>query len=386
LAERPLVLLDALLVRAEPTGVGRAILELTAALGAADRGCDFAVLATHPELFPDVAGAPGWRVVPCPGARGGTARKALYTQAALPRVASRLGASLLHSLQFVAPLRLPCPSVVTVHDLGYRHFPGTVEQPRRAYYRLAVPASLRRAAAVTTNSEATAADVEAVFPFTAGRVRATPYGTPSWVWRQAPARETAGAAPEAPFLFVGTLEPRKNLPGLLAAYRLFAAQWEGSGAPGRPPGLVLAGGPGWGDGPLRRPLADLQARGLVRCEGYCGPDRLWELYRSARALLFPSLHEGFGFPILEAMAARLPVLTSDRGAMREVAGDCALLADPEDPAGLAAALRRLGSEPDLRRRLAERGWERARAWTWQRAADATVEVYRAVLAGRPAKK
>jgi len=374
--EAPLILLDALLVDAQPTGVGRSILELTRALAARDRGLRFGVLATDPGQFGFLAGVPAWRVVECAGARGGTLRKAAFTQVALPRLARSLGAAALHSLQFTAPLLPGPPCVVTVHDLAYRLHPDTVERARRWYYRGIVPASLRRAAAVVTNSRATAQDVARAFPFTAPRITVTPFGTPSWVWER-PAPSPAG--PRAPYLFVGTLEPRKNLPRLLEAYRRLLDAPRHPDAPPLPD-LVLVGGRGWLDSPLRGPLAALQANGRVRLEGYCGPERLWELYGSARALLFPSLHEGFGFPILEAMAAGLPVLTADRGAMREVAGDAALLVDPLDVAGLAAAMERIHADERLRADLIARGTARARAWNWERTAEATVEVYRRLVA------
>lgn len=377
MAERPLVLLDALLVQPEPTGVGRSILELTRALAARDRGFDFGLLTTHPEAFAPLEGVPGWRVLTCAGARGGTLRKALYTQFALPALATRLRAAVLHSLQFVAPLRLPCRSVVTVHDLAFQRFPGTVELPRRWYYEALVPATLRRAGRVVTNSQATAEDVAALFPSVGGRLRVTPFGTPSWVWEQ-PDRRREGEA-GGPFLFVGTLEPRKNLPRILEAFRRFRDRAEAAGG-SPPPVLSLVGGRGWGDSPLREPIRALTARGALRLEGYCQPARLWELYGAARALLFPSLHEGFGFPILEAMAAGLPVLTADRGAMREVAGDAALLVDPDDIEAIADGLARLDRDAALRARLIARGRERAREWSWERTAAATVGVYEELLA------
>ncbi len=375
--KRPVVVLDALLLRPRPTGVGRAILELTAALAAEDRGLEFVVLATHPELLASVAARPGWRVLSCPAAAGGTLRKAVFTQVRMPGLLRRLGADLLHCLQFVAPLRAPCPVVVTVHDLGYLRFPETVEEPRRSYYRHAVPRSLRRAAAVVCNSEATAADVRDRFPAVAARVRTTPFGAPSWVWSQPP--PALERPDDAPFLFVGTLEPRKNLERLLRAYRRYRQEREGGG--GAVPGLVLVGGKGWKDSGLRVLIEDLRGAGSLRLHDYCDTDELWRHYGSARALLFPSLHEGFGFPILEAMAAGLPVLTADGGAMAEVAGDAALLVDPRDETAIVAALHRLGDDRHLRQDLARRGRERARAWTWQRTAATTAQCYRDVLHG-----
>jgi glycosyltransferase involved in cell wall biosynthesis len=373
--KRPLVVLDALLLRPRPTGVGRSIQDWTRALAAAERPCDFAVLCTSPELLPHLAERPGWRLVRCPGATGGTLRKAAWTQLAMPRLLRRLGADLLHCLQFVAPLRCDCPTVVTVHDLGYLRYPHTTEQPRRAYYQQLVPRSLQRAAAIFCNSQATADDVEAWFPACAPRLAVVPWGVPQWV-QQRPVRDDRD--PAAPFLFVGTLEPRKNLERLLLAYAEFQRRREARQQPS--PQLVLVGGRGWRDSALRQVLAPLAAAGTVVVMDYCDQDDLWRQYSLARALLLPSLHEGFGFPILEAMAAGTPVLTSDCGAMAEVAGDAALLVDPLDQEGLIAGLERLADDPGLRRELVARGRTNLARWTWEPSAQAACEAYQRILA------
>ena len=376
MSERPLVVWDGLLVRSQPTGVGRSILELARAMSACDRGLEFAVLATHPEMFSFLAGLSHWQVWPCPPARGGVLRKALFTQITLPRLLKRRRAHLLHCLQFVVPWRCPCPVVTTVHDLGYLHYPHTVEQPRRFYYRLAVPRSLGKSARIVTNSAATAREVSETFPGIGSRVTATPFGTPSWVYRHQPQLQERPL--DAPFLFVGTLEPRKNVDGLLTAYELFLRDCRRQGG-AEPPDLVLVGGQGWRDSRLRGQIAALQRKGKLRLAGYCQTETLWDWYCSARALLFPSLHEGFGFPILEAMAAGLPVLTARRGAMQEVAGDAAVLVDPADPADIAAGLTMIHSQSDLRSRLVAAGQERIRVWNWDRTAAATVAVYEEIL-------
>lgn len=373
---RPLIVLDALLLRPHPTGVGRAIIEWTRALAAEDRGLDFAVLCTHAELLPDLQDRPGWQLVPCPGAVGGMLRKAAWTQLVMPGTLRRLGADLMHSMQFVAPLVTPCPTVVTVHDLGYLRFPETIEEPRRTYYRTLVPPSLRRAGAVVCNSAATADDVRQRFPAVADRVDVTPFGTPSWVLEQPPGE--FHRAPDAPFLFVGTLEPRKNLERLLMAYQDFTKSRQKRSLSA--PRLVLVGGRGWKDSRLRDLLASLTESGQVIVKDYCGPQELWEQYKLARALLFPSLHEGFGFPILEAMVAGLPVLTSDDGAMAEVAGDAALKVDSHDQQALTACMERLVDEPSLCEDLVKRGQQRWMHWTWAKTARSTVEIYRRLLA------
>jgi glycosyltransferase involved in cell wall biosynthesis len=379
---RPLVVLDALLVNEQPTGVGRSILELLGALAHRDRGCDFLVLATHPEMFGGLRRVPGWKMMDCPGARGGTLRKALFTQFQVPRICASLQADALHSLQFIAPMRLSCPSVVTVHDLAWIRFPETVEEPRRSYYRLFVPRTLERAAAIVTNSEATARDTAKFYPGTESRITATLFGTPSWVWRMDQQDKVEPAARPF-FLFVGTLEPRKNLENLLAAYERFHA---GEAARSRPemeiPRLLFVGGKGWKDTRLRKKISAFSARGQLEVLDYCNTDDLWKLYRSARALLFPSLHEGFGFPILEAMAAGLPVLTSDRGAMAEVGGTEVLKADPEDIADLARAMEILAWDDQVCDRLAAAGPDRAREWSWDRTADLTARVYQQLTCAR----
>lgn len=377
---RPLVAIDALLLRPRPTGVGRAILDWTAALAAERRAFDVAVLCTHPEMFGHLAGRPGWRVIACPAAGGGNLRKALWTQLALPRLLRGLRADLLHSLQFVAPLRPPCPSVVTVFDLGYLLFPGCTEQPRRSYYRFLVPRSLRNAAAVACISRATAAEVRARFPAVADRIRITPLGVPAWVdGRPAPDEPKPD---DAPFLFVGTLEPRKNIERLLLAYRDLRRLRLGQGRDC--PQLVVVGGRGWQDRSLRRLLAAMVDEGGVVARDYCGQDDLWRQYRLARALLLPSLHEGFGLPILEAMAAGTPVLTSGIGAMAEVAGEAALLVDPFAREAVTEGMRRLLDDEALRRRLVARGRRNLDRWTWAATVRETCRIYQDLLA-RPAR-
>lgn len=379
MAERPLILFDALLVRPQPTGVARSILELTRALAAVDRGFDFAVLAAWPAMFADLGDAPGWKIRPCTWARRGTVVKAAYTQLVLPHIAKSLGAALLHSTQFVRPLRLPCASVVTVHDLAYLRYGATIQRVRQGYYRLCVPPSLRRADAIVTNSEATAREVVAAFPEVAARVTVTPFGTPEWALRRFAERPPTRRSADAPFLFVGTLEPRKNLERLLAAYERLLA------VPSRPPHeevppLEIIGARGWNDRTIQRRLRRLIAGGKVRTLDYLEADQLAERLAGARALLYPSLHEGFGFPILEAMAAGTPVLTSARGAMAEVAGDAALLVDPMSEEAIVAGLERLIREPDLAAELVARGRHRVQRWRWRDTAEATVAVYRRLLA------
>ncbi len=367
------IVLDALVVRENPTGVALGILELLREMAAAPADLEFVVAATEPAAFAFLEDRPGWTVRPCPAARGGAWRKAWFTQTGLPRLCRETGADLLHSLQFLTPLRAPCPVIATVHDLAWRSHPRTVPAARRAYYRALVPPGLRRAALIAANSQATAAEIAAQFPALADRVRVTPHGTPRWALAAGPRR---GPPPEGAgyLLFTGALEPRKNLPRLLDAYEILLAE-----AAGPAPDLVLAGPPGWSGRELARRLARPGLRGRVRLAGYVPQDGMPGLLAGATALVFPSLHEGFGLPVLEAMALGVPVLTADRGATAEVAGEAALLVDPLDTAALARGLHRLVFEPGLADDLAARGPERARRWSWRATAAATLAMYTEIL-------
>lgn len=386
--DRPRIVLEALQVQPDPAGTGRGILDLCAALAEKERDLDFSVLTTAPELFAELENRPGWEVVDCPGAGGGNLRKALYTQLGLPGLLRRLKADLLHCMQFIVPLRCPCPLVATVHDLTWVRFPETIGELRRSYYGWMVPRSLAKVDAVVANSRATAADTAGHFPAIAGKIHVTEHGTPRWVLeRMGDAGPVVSPRPRPFFLFVGTREPRKNLSRLLDAYTLFLeSEQVGQAPPGEVPDLVFAGGKGWKDADWRRRMETLRDGGRLHVLDYCDPDHLWDLYRSAVALVFPSLHEGFGLPVLEAMAAGLPVLTSAQGGTAEVAGGDALLVDPENTAQIAQAMARIAFDGELRASLREAGPVRARGWSWSRTADLTVAVYLDVLERARAKK
>lgn len=385
---RPHVILEALQVKKDPAGTGRGIMDLCLALATRDRGLDFTVLTTSGKLFAELENQAGWRVRECPSARGGVVRKAVFTQFRLPGLVRGLGGDLLHSMQFLVPLRCPCLQVATVHDLAWRLYPSTIDEPRRGYYRWLVPRSLAKVDAIVANSRSTAADIRRFFPRTSSKIHVTPHGTPSWVLdRVCPENHGQSASSRPYFLFVGTLEPRKNLFRLLDGYEAFLAADATVQAPSDTvPDLVLVGGRGWKDSRLRKRMEHLRDNSRLRIMDYVGLDDLWELYCGAVALVFPSLYEGFGLPVLEAMTAGLPVLTSGRGGTGEVAGDAALLVDPENHRDIAAGMVRLAFEADLRERLALAGRIQSRKWSWSRTADLTVSVYRQLLAEDPVKK
>ncbi len=317
----------------------------------------------------------------------------LWARSEVPRASWLAGRSdVLHAPNFVLPPPGRAAGVVTVHDLSYLRVPETVSSAS-ARYRDLVPRSLRRARLVLTPSAAMAEEVIGEYGYDRDRVLATPLGVdPAW-FRIPDARSSELPSSELPpryLLFVGTLEPRKDLPGLLAAYRLLL-EAERNG-PEVPP-LVLVGPAGWG------PALDLAGvpHERVRSLGYLEEEQLRPVVARATVLCFPSLYEGFGLPPLEALAAGTPVVASDIAATREVVGalagagdpdDTADPADPADPAvrlvpprdptALATALTAVLAAP---RPDPAPGREHAAGFTWRATAERTLAAYRQALAG-----
>ena len=300
-----------------------------------------------------------------------------------------------HATNFVAPPARRAATVVTVHDLTYLRYPELVAAAS-ARFRDLVPRALGRGATVCTPTAAVGAEVADAYRLPPERLVVTPLGVGP-AWRAAAPADAAWLAanglPERYLLFVGSREPRKNLPTLLAAYRELLADAPGhpvggvagGGAPrsrgvprtppaGGVPPLVLVGPAGWGEA---LDLAGLPAE-AVRTPGYLPEDDLARVVAGAAALVFPSWYEGFGLPALEALACGTPVVATDLPALREVLGDQAELVPPGDAAAMADALARVlgdpGGEPARAARRA-----RAAAFTWAACARATLSAYRRAL-------
>lgn len=296
----------------------------------------------------------------------------LWARTEVPRAAWLAGRfDVLHAPNFVLPPTGRAAGVVTVHDLGYLRVPETVSRAS-ARYRELVPRSLRRADLVLTPSRAMADEVIGEYGIEPDRVLPTPLGVDP-AWFDAPREHRPAALPDRYLLFVGTVEPRKDLPGLLAAYRLLLDD-EATG-PDVPP-LVLVGPSGWG------PALDLAGvpKDRVRSLGYLEEHQLRPVVAGATALCFPSLYEGFGLPPLEALAAGTPVVASGIAAVREVVGALVDLPDPpvrlvppRDPAALATALRRVLGDP---RPDPAPGRAHAGGFTWRATAERTAAAYR----------
>jgi glycosyltransferase involved in cell wall biosynthesis len=259
--------------------------------------------------------------------------------------------------------------VATVHDLAFLRLPHTVQRETLANLRLNLPHAMFAADALIAVSEATAEDLKEVTGASERRIHIVHEGVdPAFGCSSG---EVPAGLPERYLLFVSTLEPRKNIVGLLDG---FAGAVRG----GYPGALVLVGRWGWRTEEAQRALAASTVAERIVHLDYLQRRTLSAVMERAEALVFPSWLEGFGLPALEAMACGVPVILSDRAALPEIGGDAALYCDPERPTSLAAAILRLAAEPTLRARLGAAGRERAALFRWDEAARATVGVFRTV--------
>jgi glycosyltransferase involved in cell wall biosynthesis len=289
---------------------------------------------------------------------------------------ARVRPDLLHCPDFIPPFRRLCPAVVTVHDVAFLRFPETLTEESRRYYGQ-VRRAVQSAERTIVVSAATARDLAELLGVGAESVRVVHNGLGP-VFRQPPdpaatARVRARWRLDRPYLtFLGTLEPRKDVPTLLKAFAAVHA---------RHPDLLLAlvGRRGWLYEPIFAEIQTLGLREAVRTIEDAADADLPPLFDGATAFAYPSLYEGFGLPPLEALARGVPTVVADTSSLPEVVGDAALLHPPGDHEALASALLRLVEDEALRADLRVRGPAQAAHFTWERAARQTLAVYREAL-------
>lgn len=294
----------------------------------------------------------------------------------LPKLEGYLGElDLVHTPALIYPPSR-APLVATVHDLIVLKYPAAFPSRWRHFHRRGLSLILRHASVIMCDSRSTFDDLCTLEGERDPRLRVVPMGVrppPEVVEDEIDAvLEKFGLQPGF-LLFVGTLEPRKNLPRLVEAYSSLSEDERS-----RCGQLVLAGAKGWID---EGELSRLRSRPGVRFLGYLPQDELEALYRAASVFVYPSLYEGFGLPVLEAMARGLPVVTSETSSMRELGEETALLVDPLDGLELRRAITRLVEDAALREELSARGRERARGFTWERTAELTLQAYRDAARG-----
>jgi glycosyltransferase involved in cell wall biosynthesis len=296
---------------------------------------------------------------------------------ALGGAASGTGVSCLH-VQYFAPMAYRRPLVVTIHDLGYLHVPEAFPRGLRFALRVLVPRSVARASHIITGSEFSRHDIARRYGVAPERITAIPLAARSGL-RPAPPAETTsvlaryGLRPGFVFT-LGRLNRRKNLARLIRACTLL----RDSGS--KDVQLVIAGKPDFGARAVLAQTRDLSRGGAVRWVGLLPEDDLPAFFTGAAAFVYPSLFEGFGLPILEAMACGTPVIASDRAAMPELVGDAGLLVDPEDVTKLASTLERVLLDRTLADELGQRALERSERYSWRETAQRTLAVYRRAAA------
>lgn len=373
-AAPPRIAVDLRALVPEPTGIGVATRSLLLALARRGR-FRFLGLAHRPVRGADELRAQGIELEHEAAPLG-----VLWQQWRLPRRLARGDADLLWSPLNTLPVRLTVPAVVTVHDLTALLLPETHSARVRWSVLPFLARTLAGARRVVASSRATAADLRFHFPQCAGRIRVVELGVDPEFAPAAPAevaaiRQELGC-PDGYLLHVGTVEPRKNLATLLDAWQALR-QEEGATPP-----LVLAGPYGWRSRALLRRIERLRPAGLLPL-GQVERRRLVRLFQGARLFVYPSLYEGFGLPAAEAMACGVPTIVSEASSLPEVVGDAGLTVEPQDAGGLAAAIRRLLDDGELAGHLSRAGIERARRFSWERAAQGMEEVFAEALAEGP---
>ena len=357
-------------------GIGRYTLHLTRALSADTSGLELVLLAAG-GIGPSV-GAYGRLGVALPGC-GRLPGLLTLGNLVIPARAWQHALSLVHDPTGVTPFLLGAGrarTVVTVHDVFAWSIPGHSTRADTLIYRHWLPRVLPRVNAVITVSQASKADIVRHLGVPADKVHVTyegvghSYGRAS-VEQVSKVRAQYGL-PDGYLLFVGSVEPRKNLDRLLRAYDQLRQAGQ------RRP-LVVVGAQRWGHCGIMETVNKLDLEQHVIFTGYVSDEDLPAIYSAADLFVFPSLYEGFGLPPLEAMACGTPVVCSNASSLPEVVGDAAITVDPYDVEALAEAMRRVLSDADLADDLRQRGLERAAGFTWERTARETVEVYREVL-------
>jgi len=329
-----------------------------------DSGHELIIIRTGkggPELE-----VPDWRI-PAFGGRLGQIYRLGWQ---IPRILRKLEVDAVIEPRHVGPFNLPrrVLRVTVVHDLGWLTVPKFHPFFPALLQRILVPMVLRRTDLIVTNSHWTAEDVRQHFPNCAAKTVAAPLGlTPGFSAQRNPAVLEKYGIQEPYLLFVSTLEPRKNMEGLLRAYTLARHALQ------EPIRLVLAGKMGWKTRSIEQALEEHPFRADIIHPGYIAAADLPVLYTMARALVYPSWYEGFGLPVLESFGCDTPVITSNVTSLPEVAGDAALLVEPGDPSDIAAKIVQIVGDESLRQKLIARGRERSTQYTWERTARIILE-------------
>lgn len=369
--------IDATALPPRPVGAGNYIIRLVRTLASLETEHEFVVFAQESgAALLDIQERDCFHLVPLPDQSPG--RRLVWEQAAFPGLVRRERIDLLHSLHYTRPLRLSCASVVTFHDMTFFLYPQLHTRAKRLFFPLAIRYSARHADALISVSESTRQDAIHLAGVEPGKIFTVPLGVSEDFH---PISDPAARnkireryhLPEDFILYVGLVEPRKNLPLLIRSYKALV-----EGGISLP--LAIVGRFGWMYQEVLDLVNILGIKEVVQFAGYIPQEDLPIVYNLASLFVYPSLYEGFGLPVLEAMACGVPVIATSVSSLPEVAGEAGLLVPPGDETALTQAMQAVLTDPDVRQRLTEKGPQRASQFTWKRTALSTLKVYGHVLA------
>lgn len=363
--------IDARLVHYTQAGIGQYTLNLIRGLAELDAENEYVILQSRKDRLPLIQ-KPNFRRHPL-----WTPSHHRLEQLVLPLEIQGLNLDLLHSPDFIPPFRRNCLSVITVHDLSFLVYPGFMTRESANYYGQ-IDVAVRNTQHIIAASQSTADDIIRLLGAPESKITVI-YQAIDPIFRPISDPEPLAAVrarygvPEEFVLFVGTVEPRKNLPTLFEAFRLVLDRYRSRAK------LVVVGPLGWLVDESLEAVERLSLEDDVLFLKKVPVADLLHLYNAARVLVMPSFYEGFGRPALEAMACGTPVIVSNVSSLPEVVGDAGILVSPHDPEDIAVAIWRVLSDAQLREEMRAKGLSRATCFSWERAAQQTLDVYREVM-------
>ncbi|MFP4380795.1 MAG: glycosyltransferase family 4 protein [Candidatus Sumerlaeia bacterium] len=359
------------------SGTGRYASRLLPALGKFDSDNEYVVLLNADSpLREELADFPNFQCFPVNIPN--VAARLWFEKFRLKRWILGEQIDVFHGPAFIIPPKCPVPAVVTIHDLVFHLFPETTPVSRRQHYRRAIPRSIREAAMILADSRSTARDLHEHLDVSPGKIEVSYLGVEEEFFEDPLPNEMEEVRrkyelPGRFLLSLGTMEPRKNLPGLLRAYSMLRHSDPDT------PDLVVVGRRGWGVGKLRDLVAELSLEGMVHFPGFVEDADLPALYRLSDLFICLSLYEGFGLPVLEAMASGVPVVASDCSSIPEITGDKALLVNPEDTKQVVRTIAECLADAEESRTRAVEARERARHFNWLTTAEEALNAYKKAL-------
>jgi len=372
------IALDATAVPSKPMGAGWYIIYLVRALSRLETSHQLVVFAQE-HLRPFLAGCQGGQTEMIWLPDQPPALRLIWEQAIFPRLLRRLQIDLLHSPHYTMPLAHPLPTVVTFHDLTFFLHPEKHTRAKRFFFPWMMRRSAQRADWLIADSESTRQDAISFVGADPARITTVHLGYQDIFRPIADSQHLDRIRqeyrlPPRYILYVGALEPRKNVPLLLRAFEQLAVRL--------PHHLVLTGGTGWKDAPVLAQMEAMRFSERVHRLGHVPHEHLPAIFNLAEVFVYPSAYEGFGLPPLEAMACGTPVITSNISSMPEFVGQAGVLIPPNDESALSNALQSVLTDEALRQRLKTAGPQRAASFTWERTAQKTLAIYEQVLAGQ----